>query len=704
MIQKVLYFIARCFRNAFVIGAGLLAFALFMFMNRSSFFDKTTLDDAQVNLKAILESDPNAKKIYEEHQDKKERDAMMIASQSAGNNAETRSILRQMATEMNETGEMPYRARLAELAISERKFSSEQEQEEFLYAYGTVLQSLLHIADYDGGNQWLDWLEVATNDPVIWPLVKDDPLCLFFWRQTDDTQLVDFYHRNREWLGEPLSLIVEDQQDDTNLDDEQISENWKGLLSKLAEHEAILREVIEEGGLGVFGIQQIISHGSLIELCVKEYHLDPTETACVTYFNPEILLPEKLSRDPVDIHRERSDLAALLNQIHKKYFSVWMAATETPFALTLYRNVGGKIANRLLSKYGPDTISIVIYSHFEPGDPAISFAAKSVDKFGDLAIYVLQKHQGDEFSRELKAAFLNPKIGLRTIPFVLKFDNAAWEKMRSDPRWADRYFTADGELKVDKWEWVGDLPGGAIVQVGRNWAKGYPCTYGELGWAAFDVADAALLIASFGSSTAVTAGVKATAKQTGKSLAARAAEGIGTMGRKINQELWSPFIKGATKRVPRLAKMAKVASDIAAKVANLTKISILKGWSVTAISYDKAKLAVNNWRALKPTTRRAVYRGLLATTLFISVTQRTIPNGDKIARGIGQLIGDAAAGTINFVGKALSAAILQFNRQMTGLTQAIVFWATFIFVVVASCFFLLLGFAQKRKGRVYGSG
>src|SRR5204862_598972 len=60
-----------------------------------------------------------------------------------------------------------------------------------------------------------------------------------------------------------------------------------------------------------------------------------------------------------------------------------------------------------------------------------------------------------------------------------------------------------------------DLGGGA-ANVARNWANGVPCEWGELGWAALDVADAALLVASLGSSATVTESGKEALKVTAK--------------------------------------------------------------------------------------------------------------------------------------------------------------------------------------------
>ncbi len=90
--------------------------------------------------------------------------------------------------------------------------------------------------------------------------------------------------------------------------------------------------------------------------------------------------------------------------------------------------------------------------------------------------------------------------------------------MEKNKAWLDKYFQPDGTPKEEEW-WT-QLPGGALVDVTRNWAKGYPNEGSELGWAALDAADAALAVASLGGSEVLTE----TAKEGGELVTKRVAK------------------------------------------------------------------------------------------------------------------------------------------------------------------------------------
>ncbi len=110
---------------------------------------------------------------------------------------------------------------------------------------------------------------------------------------------------------------------------------------------------------------------------------------------------------------------------------------------------------------------------------AILPAAAAVNEYSDLAIYLLRKYSDDGQSRMHR--FLNdPKIGMRAIPFVARFGDQGLDRLQENLGWLDKYFDADGKAK-DK-EWWTQIPGGAALDVARNWAHGHPNEWSELGW------------------------------------------------------------------------------------------------------------------------------------------------------------------------------------------------------------------------------
>ena len=92
------------------------------------------------------------------------------------------------------------------------------------------------------------------------------------------------------------------------------------------------------------------------------------------------------------------------------------------------------------------------------------------------------------------------------IPFIGRFGDEAFAMLSDDPRWAERYFLPDGTPNPEATTVIDMLPIiGAPYTLGRNLLMGYPSSWGEVGWAALDIADGFLLIASFGSSTPLSA-------------------------------------------------------------------------------------------------------------------------------------------------------------------------------------------------------
>ena len=201
---------------------------------------------------------------------------------------------------------------------------------------------------------------------------------------------------------------------------------------------------------------------------------------------------ETLSQSP-----NPEELAAQLALLRQRKPSVWNEAREQPLALKLEADAP-QYADALLKHYAADDIAAFLYTSYPN---AILPAAAAVKEYGDLAIFLLRKYSDDGQGRMHR--FLNdPKIGMRVIPFVAMFGDQGLDRLQENLGWLDKHLDPDGKPK-DK-EWWTHIPGGAALDVARNWANGHPNEWSELGWGALDVADAALLIASFGSSSSMT--------------------------------------------------------------------------------------------------------------------------------------------------------------------------------------------------------
>lgn len=625
--------------------------------------DSSASSQAERNLQELKKADPQAAAILARIDDERQQRALQAATYSTSADGRRRSVLADMAAEVAATNGLPYRAQIAALALDQVDLRDEETRSAFLVSHATACESLAIAADWNAVNDYVDRLEQASEDSNVWSMVRDDPLGLVLWDQLkNDPQhdLLSFYHRNRDWLADPLAA----------LDLSGVDGGWtvQTALEKLAKNEKALRKAVEEGELGVYALATTLTHGTLIGQCFDRYQLDPSEVISVIMFNQDVL--DEREGDAVWI----GEKAAWLAQISQRHSTVWFAAARTPFALRLHRDAS-HVSDSLLEKYGADDVAGTIYRHFEDS-ARVAAAASAIDRFGDLAIYVFSRYEDKVFMDRLGDYLIDEKINIRVIPFVIRFGDEAFSRIQDDPDWVDRYFNSDGTPRVDPHEWIQHVPGGAALHVASTWAKGYPCEWSELGWAAVDVADAALAVASFGASKAVTEPAKAVGKGAAKA-AGRSAKGARAAAKlEWRKALAAPV--SPSRQASRVAEMAKTVASGTAILAKPIWGAVKLSTAPLKIAHQGGQRALNAWKAISPAKKVWIYRGLLGVGLYVTVTNRTLPNVDKISAGIGQNIGQAAAGAITMAGDAIAAALATFADQLTGgnlWVKQSIYWA-----------------------------
>jgi hypothetical protein len=623
--------------------------------------------EAQSALRELTEIDPKAAKFVAEIKDEHQRTALLLAAHSTRAGGRGRSQLTDLAAEMNSVNAMPYRARLVALGLEKTDLRDEAQRAAFFASYGAAMDGLALAGDWTEINAMMTLLEQASKDPAIWPLVKDDPLALVIWSRVRDPALLEFYHRNRDWLADPLASprLAE------------LAEGWTldSALRRYAKHEQTLRSAVVDGGLGAFALALMWSHGALVDTAVKQFHLDPTETLSVVYMNPDTFRSNE--HDAKAIGEQASWMAT----IYKEHPVVWFAAGMTPYALQLYRDAPA-VAGSILEHYGADDIGVLLYGLFQQAHQ-IDAAATAVDRFGDVAIYVFSTYSDPQLAGPLGGYLVDPAIGIRAIPFVVQFGDEAFTRLRDDKRWAERYFEPDGRPRKDNMDWVKNVPLGAPFVVVGNWVKGYPNEWSELGWAAVDILTLPLFEQSF-----ATSGAKGVATS-GKIVSAtkQAAHTAPAFARREATENWVRSLElyrgGSARGVARMTRLREVAKDAKGVAGSMISLST----KPVVIVAQKIKLGANKaieaWRNLDPRTRLAINRGMLAIVMYIDITDRTLPHLDKIGRGIGDLIGRAAAGGVVLTGEAVNASVSRFSDELTSSSPSFrnaLYWLVLLFL------------------------
>jgi hypothetical protein len=281
MFRLFIYYAFRFFRNLFVIAA-LLSFLLCFWIFKGGDLAKrsTIMDKSNQMLQDLLKIDSEAAAVFQQISDQKTQTALLLGAYSTKADQRYRSKLAEMATETSNTRALPYRSRLAKLALEKMDLRDEENRNAFLMSYSLVCESLAESSEWIEINEFMTLLEQAANDPSAWPLVKDDPLALIIWSQIKDPSLLEFYHRNRDWLADPLA------SPELN----ELVENWdlETALYKFSQYETPLKEAVINDELGVFALSMIASHGALVGETYDRYNLDPAEVMSVIYMNPGI--------------------------------------------------------------------------------------------------------------------------------------------------------------------------------------------------------------------------------------------------------------------------------------------------------------------------------------------------------------------------------------------------------------------------------
>ena len=564
-----------------------------------------------------------------------------------------------------------YDLRLAEFAAGSR-FTDQQQRSGFILAHGIGLQhqhdlfNRLGVPLSDSSlHAYFETLEKAAQDDNQWSRVRENPIMVFLMQQNVEPELLDFYNAEKDWMDDVLFLVLCNgiAEDGTEF---LTPQNVLRTLQKNHPHfKTALNDALSspenDAETTVCTIYALYAnYGDVFRYCVDKGLMPVSELLEVVFANWDYF--DKHAADKPD------DLAKKLITIRDSHPAVWTAAKQYPLCLELYERLPD-LANSLCEKYGHDDIATFLFTKYDEYE-CVPAAAAAIDKFGDLAIYILNRYENSEIFR---TSLKNDSLGVRIIPYVAKYEDGGLAQIEADDRWLNKYFDINGNEKDSDW-WV-SLPGGGAVKVAENWVKGYPNEWSELGWAALDVADATLLVVSLGSSAPASAtktgtmttakvGSKAVVKELVKrstvrmsSAGTRAAAHTGTLSLFRRVLTRSGVLLG-------LRTMGNV-SKVVLLPMRVTGALVVK---VVSTIYSNALKIRAGWAGLQPSARRAICRGLFYTGLAVTIVYRTIPMlKEKFDEGrIGEDIGKLLALSATELAKTTAGVLDGFLREMLG--------------------------------------
>ena len=593
-----------------------------------------------------------------------------------------------LLAEQVKTKRAAYDLQLAQTAV-QPTFVPVSMRKDFLEAHGTFLQQINFFRQHGDINlqsgidseteKYLQFLEDAKKQPDVWQKARDNPMFVFLAMHGVNNELLKFYDKEKSWLDDVLFLLI------TAADDGTTTIDLYEVLSVIEKNHPAFRNAVAVVG------QQLTQDGDgaagLIVLFQLFHDYGDVISTCVANKIPMDELISVMSANPDFYQEYEKDLSARLIKIQSEQPDVWKDA-DHPLVLQFSQDVPD-FANELSRQYGAGYIAPLLYLKY---DDCVPHAAAAIDKFGDLAVVILNQYSESVlFKKHLK----DNELGVRIIPYVVIFEDKGLERLAQNQGWLDKYFDTEGNPKEEEWWTV--LPGGALLKVCQNVANGYPSEWSELGWAGLDVADTTLLIVSLGASAPASAAAKGgttTVKVGGKTLARDTAAVLTKSGRQATLAGERALARTA-ERLPVLARFARLAET------GRTMRWTFAGGKLVYRVYEigvKTPLRVfgqSVYRIAKIAGNPKVARVLLAVGVAITVYYRTLPGLTDALPQLEEKFGRAMAQLAKTTAETVAATLNSFLNEFLQSTDS-KFVHYFVFFVTLIVFMGLTIWSAKR--------
>ena len=578
----------------------------------------------------------------------RERDIRAVAASIRMREWETKDgLLRALARDLQGKAEGLRWYALCEAAINDFQRDSVGERDGFLETHGAVYRHLLKVDDTGEGAE--AYAELLTNAPRSgdgWIAMRNDPTALAVSQfLAEDPAAWKYYIEEREWLNDIIASlpVVEKEGGDGSGEMEappvlkmvQTARRYdpvfkKTYLAKLGDGEGL------DPAIGSVLAELFDEYGDFLVAC-DDNGIPAAEMADIVYVNPmSFAFSGEQAARAREIHLE----VARMKSIRTNKPNVWTRASEEMNALWLEREAPEQ-ADSILGTYPGGDLPTFLFTYYES---VAATAAQAIVTYGELGIYVLNKYKEH---REFLDHLADKKAGIRLVPFITSYPENGFSMLRDkDYRWIDKYFNPDGSERDQGW--IKDIPlVGAPFNVVENWVKGYPNTWGEIGWAAFDIADCTLLIATLGASGTTIAGRQA-AKQVIKARAGRTL--LGEMGKRFVRMV------GSYKPLSLLVRVVKAGYNTV-RLAETTVINAGR------YIWASGKAAYAAWRGVPPVVRRIITGTAAALMFGYSFRQRDTPDAFRRALGdVGKMVGQ----TIRAVGSGVAEGLVEATNEALG--------------------------------------
>lgn len=618
-----------------LIGIACGVFCLFWLVNGSEIISRTPGQSESKAIADFKRSNPKAADWLAQQQDRFGRFNTSVAIESLQGRVLNPEALKQS---------FETRARLTSLYQKDRAGD-----ESVLWSHGTAIDAMSDLPNES--NEYLTRLEEASADQDYWSLVRNDPVALSSKLLKSNLELRKHYQDNQAWYVEMTEVLVamigitsaDDTDDTVDTDEEHVGFiQLDDLLEVANEGKPYLMQLVpnpsETALEACIYYETFRQFGQVISMAAQQ-GVPAKEATEVIVLNRDALLKD----DEIDGAKvnEPTAVAARLVTLHRNRPSVWAAAQRDGYVLSFDELTPG-LSQPVLEKHAELGAASLIVTQY--GDVATQ-AAAIVNHYGELGVAVLAQYDGSENFRKLLG---NANVDHRIAMVAVLKSDVGLETVLRDPAYIDKWIDQDGKPLADEW-WVNVPLVGGVAKVAKNYGTGVPSDWSEIGWAAWDVGDVALMALSFGTSKVLTEAAKQTTKQTSKGIGKGAAKKLSEIGIKRIPGTLKP---SAMTRLISAAKASKSAAPIrwtSRAVIHVTRATKTMGGKLITASNRVIQMA----KSIPPGVRKWAARGMLGASLFVRGPERVRALIDSLNKNAADFVSDA----INAIPKAVADAI-----------------------------------------------
>lgn len=661
--------------------------------------------------------DADLLRCYDEAKDAKERNSFCIAFKAYEKRYGKGAWVQHFKQE-NFGGTIAYKD-IAELAVS---ISSAEERDEFLTSHAATYETCVQNGEIELAHRYGNTLkELRSKGGKDWRVASRNPFAICVYDAVQHKpDLWNWYLDNAEWCDSFLMTLEPELQDRNPVN----GDAFVDAIKFMREYSLLLKQFHKEISALSDDELKEIADGDNLEECKESLF-----TSCFLFvgkyhnvLGPMLKAPSRISmletmavvannctafglgeEDVIDSPNKSRDAAMGFIRIHDERKIIWdfsMDEQGTDCITFCEKVCNYEWCEQVIGMFGEAGVVQFLNKYYGEPSQLLRVATETLYRCQETGWAVLQKYRDNS---QVKALLQNPRIGFRLVPYYLKMGYDGFTQLDEDERWIDEMLDKNGNLKRMDVSWYEMSPvGGDVATVVKKWAQGRPVTAGELGWAAFDMADTAAMAFSFGMSKVATSGVKATTKTTARRIGQRAAGKIAKKTtRRLSTQTAVRTMKHTSKAGARKISFYKKVNKWFRKMPGV----VVRGTNsaVGATSKKTVELLGKSWRAARnvdPKTWQNVYKGC-KTLMWCRYLGHTVSGkGPDFVHATLEKAGEFVGRTINSLvagaGDGLKAAV----REALGLPEGGNYrWLNWVLggILVVSEMFMLMK-PRNRRG------